>query len=75
MTQPVEILNNPIEPRVGVRSFIQTYDQRFDKFTGQSDDALIFGLNARSGLQRKPRDIDGKTEHEDERQKHVEPGA
>jgi hypothetical protein len=36
---------------------------------------LIFGLNARRRLQYKPSDIDGQTEHEDQRQQQVEPGA
>jgi hypothetical protein len=36
---------------------------------------LVFGLDTRSGLQHKPRDIDGEAERENKRQKHIEPGA
>ena len=63
------------QPRIGVRSFVQTDDQCFDEFPGQSYHALIFGLNTRSGLQHQPRDIDGQAQHENERQKRVETGA
>jgi hypothetical protein len=36
---------------------------------------LIFGLNARSGLEHKPRNINRQTEREDEREQQVDPGA
>ena len=50
-------------------------DQGLDKFARQPYDALIFGLNARRRLQHEPRDVDDQAERENERQKHVEPGA
>ena len=59
----------------GSGGFIQTHDQCFDEFSGQSYDALIFSLNTRSSLQHKPCDIDGQAQHENQRQKRVEPGA
>ena len=67
--------NDLAEPRIGIRRFVETGDQRFDEFARQPDDALIFGLNARRGLQHQPCDIDGETERENERQHGVEPGT
>jgi hypothetical protein len=36
---------------------------------------LIFGLDTGPGLEHKPRDIDGQTERQDEREQQVDPGA
>ena len=36
---------------------------------------LIFGLNAGPGFEHKPRNVDGQTEHEHEREQQVDPGA
>ena len=75
MAQPVEVSNDLAKPRIGIRRFVETGDQRFDEFARQPDDALIFGLNARTGLKDQPCDIDGETERENERQDGIEPGA
>ena len=75
MAQPVEVSNDLAKPRIRIRRFVETGDQRFDEFARQPDDALIFGLDARRGLKDKPCDIDGETQRENERQDGVEPGA
>src|SRR5713226_2002848 len=75
VTQPVEILNNPIKLRVGVWCFIETDDQGFYEFARQPDDALIFRLDARRGLQHKPCDVDRQSKRQNERQKRVEAGT
>jgi hypothetical protein len=36
---------------------------------------LIFGLDARPGLEHQSRNIGGQTEREDEREQQVDPGA
>ena len=75
MTQPAEVVNDLVQPRIRVRRLVQSGNDRFDEFARQPDDALIFGLNTGRGLQHQPRDVDGQTEREDERQKQVDPGA
>ena len=59
VTQPVEVVNNLVQPRFGVRSLVQSRNDRINEFTRQPYDALIFGLNAGSGLEQEPRNIDG----------------
>ena len=46
------------QPRIGVRYLVQSRDDRFDKFTGQSDDTLIFSPNAGRGFENQPGNID-----------------
>ena len=75
VTQPVEVVDNLVQPRFGVRRLVQSCNDRIDEFTRQPYDALIFGLNTGSGLEHKPRNVDGQTEHEDEREQQVDPGA
>ena len=75
MTQPVEVVNDLVQPRLGVRRLVQSRNDRIDEFTRQPYDALIFGLNAGPGLEHQPRNIDGQTEREDKREQQVDPGA
>ena len=75
MTQPVEVVDNLVQPRFGVRRLVQPCNDRINEFTRQPYDALIFGLNAGPGLEHKPRNVDGQTEREDEREQQVDPGA
>ena len=75
VAKPVEVVNNLVQPRFWVRRLVQSRNDRIDEFTRQPYDALIFGLDARSGLEHKPRNIDGQTEREDEREQQVDPGA
>ena len=75
VTQPVEVVNNLVQPRFGVRCLVQSRNDRINEFARQPDDALIFGLNAGPGLEQKPRNIDGQTERQDEREQQVDPGT
>ena len=75
VTQPVEVVNDLVQPRFGIRRLIQSCNDGVDEFTRQSDHALILGLNARSGLEHKPRNIDGQAEREDKREQQVDPGT
>ena len=75
MTQPVEVVNNLVQPRFGIRRLVQSRNDRINEFTRQPYDALIFGLNTGSGLEHQPRNIDGQTERKDEREQQVDPGA
>ena len=59
MAQPVEVVNNLVQPRFGVRRLVQSWHDCIDEFTRQPYDALIFGLNTGPGLKHKPRNIDG----------------
>ena len=59
VAQPVEVVNNLVQPRFGVRRLVQSRNDRIDEFTRQPYDALIFGLNTGPGLKHKPRNIDG----------------
>ena len=73
--QPAQIVNDLIQPRIGIGRLVQSGNDRFDEFARQPYDALILGLNARSSLQDKPRDIDREPDREDERQQQIDPGA
>ena len=75
MPQPVEVVNDLVQPRIGVRCLVQPGHDRFDKFSRQPHDALIFGLNTGGGLQDQPSDIGGQTERQDERKQQVDAGA
>ena len=75
VTKPVEVVNNLVQPRFGVRRLVQSRNDRIDEFARQPHDALIFGLDARPGLEHQPRNIDGQTEREDEREQQVDPGT
>jgi hypothetical protein len=68
-------VNNLVQPHFGVRRLLQSRHDRIDEFTRQPYDALIFGLDARPGLEHESRNIDGQTEREDEREQQVDPGA
>ena len=75
MAQPAQILDNLVQPRFGVRRLVQAGDDGLDEFARQPDHALVFGLDPRRRLDHQPRDIDGETERQDERQQQVDPGA
>jgi len=59
VAEPVEVVNNLVQPHFCVRRLIQSRNDRIDKFTRQPYDALIFGLDARPGFEHKSRNIGG----------------
>ena len=75
MTQPAQVAHDLVQPRLGVRRFVQAGDDRFDKLARQPDNTLIFGLDTRRRLDHQPRDVDGQTERKDECQKKINPSA
>src|SRR6201992_1595907 len=75
MPQAVEVPNGLVEPRLGIRRFIQADNQRAQEFSGQAYDALIFSLDARPCFQHQAHDVDGKAKQKHQRQNDVEPSA
>ncbi len=75
MAQPAEILDDLVEPGIGIRRFVEASDQGLDKFARQPYHALIFGSYARCGVHHEPGHVGGQTEHEDQRQKDAQPGT
>ena len=75
VTQPAQVVRNLVQLRVGIRRLGETGNDHLDEFARQPDDALIFRLNARRGLEDKPRDVDGEAERQNQRQKQVDPRA
>ncbi len=73
MPQAVEVLNGLVQPCLGIGSLVQTDNQRFQEFPGQSYDALILGLDTRPCFQHQAHDVDGKAKHKNQRQNDVEP--
>ena len=59
VAQPIEVTDDLVQPRIGVRRLVQSGNDSFDKLAGQPYHALIFGLNTGCSLQHKPRDVDG----------------
>ena len=72
MAQPVEIARRSGSAGIGIGRLVQAGDDRLDEFARQPYDALIFGLNARTGLQHQPRDVDGEPERENQRQQQID---
>ena len=68
MTQPLEIADDPVQPRLRIGRLVQASDHGLDEFARQPRDALIFGLDARRGLQREPRHVDGEAQRQNQRQ-------
>ena len=75
MAQPVEVVNDLVQPRLGVGRLVQSRNDRIDEFTCQPYDALIFGPNTGTRLEHQPSNIDGQTKCEDKREKQVNPSA
>jgi hypothetical protein len=50
VAQPVEVVDNLVQARIGVWRLVQSCNDGFDKLAGQPYDALIFGLNTGCSL-------------------------
>ena len=75
MPEPAEVANDLVQPRIRVRRLVQAGNDRLHEFARQPYDTLIFGPHAGRRLYHQPRDIDGQTERQAQRQQQIDPGT
>ena len=75
VTQPAQVLHDPVEPRIRIRRLVETSHDGRNKLARQPDNTLVFCLYARSRLQHQARDIDAQSKRQYQRQQQVDPCA
>ena len=75
MTQPAEVADDLVQPRLGVRRFVQAGDDGFDKLARQPDHTLIFGLDAGPASSTSRAMLMARPSARTNRQKQIDPGA